>query len=114
MSSSTPEAAAACVTLWATATEKGSSALWTEDAVDAGLGDVGLLIDVFKRERGVLLLKQLDDVERLGQDRNEIKPLDLCLGQLCSQFTVVSGQFTVLSLPISVFRDQRPGNSGRS
>ena len=83
-----------------------------KDAVDAGLGDVGLLIDVLKREWGVILLKQLDDVERLGQDRNEVQPLDLSLGQISSQRSVVSGKFTVLSSPISVFRNQRPGNSG--
>ena len=85
MISSTPAAAAAAVTLWATATENGiSRALHgkpeaqpprtrnqpvlavlrlrhiaavhqrLEDAVDAGLGDVGLLVDIFKRQRGVV------------------------------------------------------------
>jgi hypothetical protein len=40
-----------------------------------------LLVNIFKRERHVMLLKQLDYIERLGKNRNQIQPLDLRLGQ---------------------------------
>src|SRR5271166_521746 len=52
-----------------------------EDAVDAGLGDLGLLVDVFEGDGLVALLQQLKYVERLGENWNQIEPLDLCLGQ---------------------------------
>ena len=53
-----------------------------EDAIDAGLGDLRLLKNLFQRDRGVVLLQQLNHVERLGENRNQVQPLDLCLGQL--------------------------------
>ena len=52
-----------------------------QDAVDAGLGDVSLLEDIFERERGIVLLEQLDDVERFGENGNQVQPLDSCFGQ---------------------------------
>ena len=48
-----------------------------QDAIDAGLGDVSALVDIFEGNGPVALFKQLDDVERLGKDGNEIEPLDL-------------------------------------
>jgi hypothetical protein len=35
-----------------------------EDAIDAGLRDMGLLVGVFDRDRSVHILQQFDDIER--------------------------------------------------
>jgi hypothetical protein len=53
-----------------------------EDSIDAGLRDTRFLKDIFEREGCVILLKQLNDVERLGKNWNQVEPLDFCFGQL--------------------------------
>jgi hypothetical protein len=53
-----------------------------ENAIDAGLGDMGFLEDVFQCERGVGLLQEFEDIEGLGENRDQIEALDLCLSQL--------------------------------
>jgi hypothetical protein len=40
------------------------------------------LINFLKRDGRVALLQQLKDVERLGEDGNQVQPLDLCHGVL--------------------------------
>jgi hypothetical protein len=52
-----------------------------EDAIDAGFGYLRLALDILKRDRSMILLQQLEHVERLGEDGNQIQPFDLCLGQ---------------------------------
>jgi hypothetical protein len=52
-----------------------------EDAIDAGLGDLGLLIDVFQGDRSMVLLQLLDHVKSLGKNGDQIKPFNLRLGQ---------------------------------
>jgi hypothetical protein len=52
-----------------------------EDAIDAGLGDLGLLIDVFQGDRSMVLLQLLDYIQRLGENGDQIKPFNLSLGQ---------------------------------
>ena len=52
-----------------------------EDAIDAGLGDLGFLIYVFESDCGVVLLEKLEDVQCLGKDGNQVEALDFCLRQ---------------------------------
>jgi hypothetical protein len=52
-----------------------------EDAIDASLGNLRLLIDIFKGNGGMILFEQFEHVERLGQNRNEVQPFDLGFGQ---------------------------------
>jgi hypothetical protein len=61
-----------------------------EDAVDAGFGDTGFLVDILKGNGGVVLFEQLDDIERLGEDRNQVEALDFCLGQRLSPWMHLS------------------------
>ena len=53
-----------------------------ENAVDAGLGDMRLLVNVLQGHGGVILFQQLKHVERLGQNGNQVQPLDLGFRQL--------------------------------
>jgi hypothetical protein len=52
-----------------------------EDAINAGLGDPGFPVDVLEGGRGVILLQELEYIEGLGEDGNQVQPLDLSLGQ---------------------------------
>jgi hypothetical protein len=52
-----------------------------EDAIDAGLGDLGLLIDVFQGDGSMVLLQLLDHVKSLGENGDQIKPFNLSLRQ---------------------------------
>jgi len=52
-----------------------------EDAIDAGLGDLRLLVNFFQGSGSMVVLHQLEDVvERLGENRNQVQPLDLRFG----------------------------------
>jgi hypothetical protein len=51
-----------------------------ENAVDAGLGDFGFAVDVFKGDGHMVLLKQLKDVEGFGENGDQVEPFDLCFG----------------------------------
>jgi hypothetical protein len=48
-----------------------------EDATDAGFGNLRLLVDILKGNRGMILFEEFEHVERLGQNGNEIQPFDL-------------------------------------
>ena len=43
-----------------------------QDPIDAGLGDVGLLIDVLERDGTVRLFQEFQNIERLGENRNQV------------------------------------------
>ena len=51
-----------------------------EHAIDGGLRDAGLAMNGLERHRLIFALQQLEDVERLGQDRDQIEPLG-CLAR---------------------------------
>jgi hypothetical protein len=53
-----------------------------QDAIDAGLGNVRALVDGLKRDGSLLTFEQFQNVERFGEDWDEVKPLDLLLGQI--------------------------------
>jgi hypothetical protein len=55
-----------------------------QDAIDAGLGDLRLLKNVFKADGSVTLLQQFHYIESLGKNRDQIQPLDFCLGHVLS------------------------------
>jgi hypothetical protein len=52
-----------------------------EDAVDAGPGDLRLLVDIFEGDGSLAILQQLEYVEGLGENGNQVEPFDLCPGQ---------------------------------
>src|ERR1700733_14596097 len=52
-----------------------------ENAIDAGLGNVNSLEDVFQRKGRLLCFQQLEDVHGLGKNRNQIEPANFCFGQ---------------------------------
>jgi hypothetical protein len=77
-----------------------------EDAVDAGLGDAGLLVNILERDRSVIFFQQLDHIERLGEDGNQVKPLDFCLGQtivslVLSASTACGNQYEPYPQPVA-------------
>jgi hypothetical protein len=52
-----------------------------QNPIDAGLGDLCLLKNFFEGDRRMILLQQFEHVERLGEDGDQVQPLDFCLGQ---------------------------------
>jgi hypothetical protein len=48
-----------------------------QNSIDAGLGDVGLFVNVFKTDRPMNLFQKFENVEPFGENGDEIEALDL-------------------------------------
>jgi hypothetical protein len=80
-----------------------------ENAVDAGLGDASLLVDIFERDGGVVLFEKLDNVEGLGEDGDEVEPLDLGFWQGGLRRTSNGVEFSIQNIHTEGARVQGPG-----
>jgi hypothetical protein len=81
-----------------------------EDAVDAGFGDAGFLVDVFERYRGMVFFEKLDDVEGLGEDGDEVEPFDLGFGQSRLRREIQGVKVSIQNIRSTGIEDQGTGN----
>jgi hypothetical protein len=70
-----------------------------EDAVDGGFGDVRALVDGLQRHGPLALLKDFQNIESLGKNRNEVQALRGGFGQGAASGKCHGSYITGVSIP---------------